>query len=340
MGVDHRDPMVIIPCMAHGSKKVLYAALLGNTGIAITKFVAAAMTQSSAMLAEAIHSCVDTGNQVLLLWGLKQAKRPPDAERPLGYGKEVYFWSFVVAILIFAVGAGVSIYEGIVHLTASPRADAHAGSTSLVVNYVVLVIAMIFEGSAWWIARREFRAAKGDRGYLEAVHVAKDPTMFVVLLEDSAALLGLLAAFVGITLTRWTGSAVFDGAASIVIGLILGGVACWLAWESKSLLIGEAADPEVQKQIRTILSEHAGIKSVNELITLHMGPQSILVNVSVDFADHLTSREVEDAVADFNRNIKKALPEVQRIFIEAETYAAHRLQQRSEDAKPDGGAHD
>lgn len=326
--------------MASGSKKVLYAALLGNTGIAVTKFVAAATTQSSAMLAEAIHSVVDTGNQVLLLWGLKQAKRPPDAERPLGYGKEVYFWSFVVAILIFAVGAGVSIYEGIAHVTAPLEAGPHGGRVNLVVNYAVLVIAMVFEGSAWWIARREFRAAKGARGYLEAVHVAKDPTMFVVLLEDSAALLGLLTAFVGITLTQWTGRAVFDGAASIVIGLILGGVACWLAWESKSLLIGEAADPEVQKQIRTILTEHAGIKSVNELITLHMGPQFVLVNISVDFADHLSSNEVEDAVAHFNRQIKDAFPEVQRVFIEAETYAAHRLQQRVDDCEPDGGVQD
>ena len=204
--------------MASGSKKVIYAALAGNACIAATKFVAAAVTGSSAMLAESIHSVVDTGNQVLLLWGLKRAARPPDEQFPLGYGKEVYFWSFIVAIMIFAVGAGVSVYEGIKHLI-HPNPVERAG-----VSYLVLAMAAVFEGAAWWFAWRAFRAAKGKRGYLEAVHHGKDPTLFVVLFEDTAALLGLLVAFVGILLGQLTGIVYFDGGASVVIGLILASV--------------------------------------------------------------------------------------------------------------------
>ncbi len=308
--------------MATGSKKVIYAALLGNAAIAVAKFVASAITGSSAMLAEAIHSVVDTGNQLLLLWGLKQASRPADEQFPLGHGKEVYFWSFVVAILIFAVGAGVSLYEGVKHLF-EPRAIENAG-----VNYVVLVIAMVFEGAAWWFAWRSFRASKGDRGFIEAIHRGKDPTVFVVLLEDSAALLGLTVALVGLVCVQITGSPYFDGAASVIIALILGTVACWLAWETKGLLIGEAADPEVQRRIRMILSAHAGIRQINELITMHMGPQNILVNLSVDFADDLSSSNVEAVATDLNRQIKEAIPDVRRVFIEAESWTAHSGQKQ------------
>jgi len=317
----------IIPGMASGSRKVIYAALIGNTGIAVTKFIAAAVTGSSAMLAESVHSVVDTGNQILLLWGLKQAHRPPDEHFPLGYGKEVYFWSFVVAILVFAVGAGVSLYEGIKHLV-EPNPVEHA-----TVNYVVILIAMVFEGSAWWFAWRSFRRTKGDRGYLQAIRQGKDPTMFVVLLEDTAALLGLAVALVGVALGHITGNLYFDGAASVIIALILGCVACLLAWESKSLLIGEAADPEVQNTIREIVADQPGIKSVNELITMHMGPHHILVTLSVDFADDLSSQAVEAATTEFNRRIKDALPDVHRVFIEAESWSAHRAQ-KSESREP------
>ncbi|MFQ5491964.1 MAG: cation diffusion facilitator family transporter, partial [Phycisphaerae bacterium] len=247
-------------------------------------------------------------------------------------GKEVYFWSFVVAILIFAIGAGVSLYEGIKHLL-HPSPVQNVG-----VSYIVLLIAMLFEGVAWWFALRGFKAAKGRRGYLEAVRAGKDPTLFVVLFEDSAALLGLLVAFVGIGLGQWTGNPYFDGLASVIIGLILGIVAVLLAWETKGLLIGEAADPEVQGRIQKIVSAHPGIKTVNELITMHMGPESILVNMSVDFADELSSNDVEAAVAEFNRQIKEAVPEVHRVFIETESWIAHRDQQRERHQPGPGGA--
>lgn len=307
--------------MASGSKKVIYAALVGNAGIAVTKFVAATITGSSAMLSEAIHSVVDTGNQVLLLWGIKQSNRPADERFPLGRGKEIYFWSFIVAILIFAVGAGVSIYEGIKHLIHPNPVQ------NPMINYIVLAIAIVFESGAWYFAWREFRVAKGDRGYFESVRAGKDPTMFVVLFEDTAALLGLLVALVGIALGQMTGSPYFDGAASVIIGVILALVAIWLAWETKSLLIGEAADPEVTRKIQSIVDRHPGILRVNELITLHMGPNAIVVNISIDFADELGSIQVESAASDLNREIKKAIPEVRRVFIEAESYSAHRGQQ-------------
>lgn len=306
--------------MATGSKKVIYAALVGNAGIAVTKFIAAGMTRSSAMLAEAIHSVVDTCNQVLLLWGIRQSNKPPDAQYPLGRGKEVYFWSFVVAIMIFAVGAGVSIYEGVVQLI-SPHPIDHA-----MINYIVLSIAIVFESGAWYFAWRGFREAKGAKSYFDAVRHGKDPTLFVVLFEDSAALLGLLVALFGITLGQLTGSPYFDGAASVIIGLILAAVAGWLAWETKSLLIGESADPEVQRKIESIVTDHEGIKRINELITLHMGPNRILVNISVDFEDDLSGQAVESAVSDLNREIKEAFPGVRRVFIEAESWSAHRRQ--------------
>ena len=299
--------------MAASSKKVIYAALAGNTLIAVTKFVAAAVTGSSAMLSEGIHSLVDTGNQALLLHGLKQAKKPPDAQFPFGHGKELYFWSFVVAILIFAVGAGVSIYEGFLHLGhPEPIENPH-------VNYIVLGLAMVFEGAAWLLAWKEFRVYKGGRGYIRAVHEGKDPTMFVVLFEDSAALLGLAVAFVGVLASQLTGILYFDGAASIVIGLILAATAVWLAYETKSLLIGESANPEVVDCIRKIAESSPQIQHVNEILTMHMGPEYILVNLSVEFVDSATADDIENAIAELDRRLKEKMPRVKRVFVEAES---------------------
>ncbi|MBD3162075.1 MAG: cation diffusion facilitator family transporter, partial [Candidatus Latescibacteria bacterium] len=259
--------------MAASSKRVIYAALIGNSLIAVTKFIASAVTGSSAMLTEGIHSLVDTGNQVLLLHGLRRSRRPADAAFPFGHGKEVYFWSFVVAILIFALGSGISLYEGILHVM-------HPGEvTNPLVNYIVLGLAIAFETGAFLVAAREFSHARGDRGVLEAIRHGKDPTLFVVLFEDGAALLGLFAALVGVGLTHYTGDAVFDGIASIVIGVILGATAIWLALETKGLLIGESAEPAVVQGIREILEEREEVLHVNELLTMHLGPRSILVNV-------------------------------------------------------------
>jgi cation diffusion facilitator family transporter len=299
--------------MAASSKKVIYAALIGNTLIAITKFAAAAITHSSAMLSEGIHSLVDTGNQVLLLYGLNRSKKPADEKFPFGHGKELYFWSFVVAILIFAVGAGVSIYEGVRHVMhPEPIKSPH-------VNYIVLTLAMVFEGAAWIYAWRAFKKHKGHRGYLRAIREGKDPSMFVVLFEDSAAMLGLVVAFFGVLLTDLTGLLHFDGLASIVIGLILGATAAWLAYETKSLLIGESANPEVIKCIRDIAGGYPQIEHINKVLTLHMGPDYILVNLSVDFIDTATVEQVEDTIAAIDRRLKEKIPRVKRVFVEAES---------------------
>jgi len=298
--------------MASASKKVIYAALAGNSLIAITKFAAATITGSSAMLSEGIHSVVDTGNQVLLLYGLKQSKQPPDEQYPFGHGKEIYFWSFIVAILIFAVGAGVSIYEGI-HQIGEQRPIENPS-----INYAVLGLAMVFEGAAWYLAFSEFKKVKGNWGFVEAVQRGKDPSMFVVLFEDSAAMLGLILAFFGVLLSQMTGIVMFDGMASIAIGLILAGTAAWLAYETKSLLIGERANVQVIEGIRTIARNHPEVNHVNEILTMHMGPDFILLNLSVDFSDGALAPAIESAIAEMDAEIKRTFPEVKRIFIEAE----------------------
>lgn len=298
--------------MATESRTIILAALVGNAAIAVTKFVAAAITASSAMFAEAIHSVVDTGNQVLLLLGLHRAKRPPSPAFPFGHGKEIYFWSFVVAIMIFAVGAGISIYEGVHHLL-------HPEPLSRpMVNYIVLVVAMIFEAGAWYVAWRGFNEARGDQGYVEAVRRGKDPILFVVLFEDSAAMLGLIVAFIGVLLVDVTGIAWFDGAASIIIGLILAFTAAWLARESMSLLVGESAEPGVVRGIRELVAAAPGVDRVHEVLTLHMGPDYVLVNVAADFADGIPSEQVESSIDRVSRDIRSRFPEVRRVFLEVE----------------------
>ena len=300
--------------MAGESRRVIIAALLGNTLIAVTKFVAAALTGSSAMLSEGIHSLVDTGNQVLMLHGLRQARKPPDARFPFGHGKEIYFWSFVVAILIFALGGGISIYEGIAHLR-HPRVIENP-----LINYAVLGLAVLFEGAAWLFAFRAFRQTKGRWGYIEAVQRAKDPSLFVVLFEDSAALLGLLVALAGVGLSQLTGILYFDGIASVIIGLILVGTAVWLAWETKGLLIGESANEKVVDGIREIVKAYDGVEHVNEVLTMHMGPDYILVNIAVDFRDDVAAGDIERTIAELDARIRERFPKVKRVFIEAEAW--------------------
>ena len=314
--------------MASSSKKVIYAALIGNALIAVTKFAASVVTGSSAMLAEGIHSLVDTGNQGLLLLGLHKAKRPPDEKFPFGHGKEVYFWSFVVAILIFALGSGISLYEGVHHIFHPEPVE------NPMINYVVLSLALIFEGGAWFFAFKEFARAKGKWSYIQAVQRGKDPTIFMVLFEDSAAVLGLVVAFLGIWLGQVTGIVYLDGIATVIIGLILGGTAVWLAYETKGLLIGESANREVVQSIREMARELSGVTHVNEVLTMHMGPEFILVNISVDFLDGVTSEVVEECVAQLDMRIKAEHPLVKRVFVEAEARRASKT--KEEDRKERG----
>jgi cation diffusion facilitator family transporter len=286
---------------ATSSRKVIYAALAGNTLIALTKFGAAAVTGSSAMLSEAIHSVVDTGNQILLLYGLRRAAKPADAIHPFGYGMELYFWTFVVAILIFAVGAGISIYDGVERIRA-PRII-----TDPMINFAVLGIAMVFEAGAWWIAFREFRKTKGSLGYFQAVRRSKDPAVFTVLFEDSAAMLGLIAAFAGLAIGAALDLPVLDGVASVVIGVILAVTAALLAYECKGLLLGEAAQREVTDGITDVIAGEPNILSLNELLTMHLGPEDVLLNLSIDFDHTLSADQVEAAISRMERR-KDAIP--------------------------------
>jgi cation diffusion facilitator family transporter len=299
--------------MAEHANKAVYAALAGNVLIAITKFGGAFYTGSSAMLSEGVHSLVDSGNELLLLYGLRRAKLPADAKFPFGHGKEIYFWSFVVALLVFALGAGVSLYEGVHHLRhPEPMRNP-------LVNYIILGLSMLFEGGSWFVALTEFRKSKGEHGYIDAVRRAKDPTTFTVLFEDSAALLGLVVAFAGVTMSDLTGNTVFDGAASIVIGLILAVTAFWLARETKGLLIGESADPEVVSGIRRLIKEEPDVRQVNEILTMHMGPDFILVNISVHIAPEINRHRTHDVFERITSRIKERYPNVKRVFIESES---------------------
>ena len=303
---------------AHSSKAVVYAALAGNSLIAVTKFVAAGWTGSSAMLSEAVHSVVDTGNQALILHGLRRADRPADERHPFGYGMELYFWTFVVAVLIFAGGAGISFYEGLEKVMhPSEVTDVH-------INYIVLGLAILFEAGAWWIAFRAFNAARGDIGFIEAVRTSKDPVLFTVLFEDTAAMLGLLVALIGISLGEVLEMPVLDGVASLGIALILALTALILAYECKGLLVGEAAAAPVRQGIREIALREEVVGRINELRTMHLGPRDVLVALSVDFRGGLDADRIESAVAAMERSIKSRYPEVRRLFIEAQNWRAHQ----------------
>lgn len=316
---------------SHSSKTVIYAALVANIVIAITKFGAAALTGSSAMLSEAVHSVVDSGNQWLLLMGMKRASRPADDKHPFGYGTELYFWTFVVAILIFGVGAGVSIYEGV-----SKLREPHPISDSYI-NYIVLSVAIVIEAGPCWIAFKAFREQKGDRGYLEAIRASKDPTVFTILFEDSAAMLGLVVAMLGIFLAEKLAIPAFDGGASIVIGLILASTATLLAYECKGLLIGEAASPRIREAITALVEADPRVKQTNEMLTMHLGPEDVLLTLSLDFEDGLPSEDVEKAISELERAIKRSMPQIRRVFIEAQSWYGHKLDRAITRSRPKPG---
>lgn len=305
----------------HGeSPWAIYTALAANLLIAIAKFVAAGISGSSAMLTEGVHSVVDSLNQLLLLYGQHRAGRPPDAQHPFGYGRELYFWSFVVAILIFGLGAGVSVYEGVVHIQSPEPIE------SPLINYIVLAVSFALEGTSCIVALREFQKAKGDTGWWRAVIDSKDPSTFIVLFEDSAALVGLIVAAIGVTLSQWLGDPRIDGMASIVIGIILGAVAMLLARESKALLIGERAEPEVIRTVHDIVARHPAVASVNHVRTLHTAPEKVFVAVSADFHDRVTMGDGETMIEKLEDELRAALPMLSYIYIRPEKAADARIE--------------
>ena len=289
--------------------RTLVIALAANLGIAVSKFVAAAITGSSAMLTEGVHSVVDSTNQLLLMWGRHAAKRPPDKLHPFGYGRELYFWSFVVAVLVFSLGAGVSVYEGILHI-AHPEP-----AVSPIIAYAVLLVAFLLEGWSTVEAYRDFKRSKGTLGWFEAIRRSKDPPAFIVLLENGAAIAGILAAAVGLLLSQLLHDPFFDGAASVVIGVILGFTAALLAYESKALLIGEAADPELVTALHEMVESRKGVTAVGQVLTIHSAPDQITAMLSVDFDDNITARDVEALVWGIETEAAHRFPMVRRLFI-------------------------
>ncbi|WP_165184175.1 cation diffusion facilitator family transporter [Caulobacter soli] len=293
----------------NSSTTVVYAALAGNLAIAATKFVAFALTGSSAMLTEAIHSSVDTGNQGLLLLGLARARKPPSQTHPFGYGMEVYFWAFVVALLIFALGGAFSIYEGVLKILR-PEPIERAW-----INFLVIGLAVLFEGGSFLVAWKEFSVLRKGTPFLRAIRRSKDPSVFAVLLEDGAALAGLAIAALGVA-----GSAIFhipwaDGAASVAIGVLLVAVAIFLANETRSLLTGESASPRIVEAVREMLAADPRIDTVAEVLSMHLGPQEILLGVTLDFHDDLTAGEIEDAADDFATRIREIDARITRVFV-------------------------
>jgi len=300
------------------SKLVVYAAAAGNGLIAITKFIAAAYTGSSAMLSEAVHSVADTGNQILLLYGMHRASQPPDDMHPLGHGRELYFWSFIVALIMFTLGAGVALYEGVQHILHPIPV------TNPAVNYIVLGCAFVFEGASWTIALREFNRTKGRMGYFEAMRRSKDPVGFTVLFEDTAAMLGLVIAFIGTLLAEHLDMPVLDGVASLAIAGVLGLTAVVLARESKGLLIGEPASRAVRDSILAIVNRTEGVDRGHIAFTVHQAPNEIVVAFSLEFDDHMTAPEIEKTFNELEAAIHDAHPEILAIFVKPQTSSEHR----------------
>ena len=300
---------------ASASKTAIVAAILGNVAIAVTKFVAAAFSGSSAMLSEGIHSLVDTGNGGLLLLGLHKGRKPPDSTHPFGHGKELYFWSLIVSITIFALGGGMSLYEGITHLF-------HPQSLSDPFwNYVVLGCAFIFEGTTWLFGWKAFRIVKGNRGVLEAIHKSKDPTSFIVVFEDSGTLLGLVIAFCGVFFGHRMNNPYLDGVASILIGLVLALMSFFLAYESKGLLIGEGVERETLRRIRTLVEADPAVEHVSRLLTMYLGPHEVMLTLEVKFRDELSAVGVRGAVARLQKSVRKEYPDITRIYFASESVA-------------------
>lgn len=295
------------------SKFVIYAALVGDILVAAAKFVAAELSGSSSMLSEALHSVVETGNEVLLLYGYYRSRRRPDQRHPFGYGRELYFWSFVVSLLLFAFGAGASIYQGVRHIAASrPIENAD-------LNYMVLAASFVFEGVSFWVAFKNFRKVKGPLGYLEAARRSKDPPSFMVLFANAAALIGVGVAALGIFAAERLRMPVFDGAASILIGAILGVTGLLLAYESKELLIGERAGQDIIDSILLLARNEPGVEGANGVLTVHLAPDQILAALSLEFDDDLRTPQIEASTVSLEKRIREKHPEVVSLFIKPQS---------------------
>jgi cation diffusion facilitator family transporter len=299
------------------SLNVVYKATIANVAIVTCKFIAAAVTRSSAMLAEAIHSTVDTGNELLMLLGMKRASRPPDELHPFGYGKAVYFWSLMVAVLIFGLGGGFSIFDGISRIMRSEPV------THPIWNYVVLGVSAAFEAYSWAVSRKQLmQGSRPGESVWRVIQRSKDPVVFTVFLEDSAALLGIALAFFGILLSQVTGIPYFDPAASIAIGLVLAGVALVLTRETGGLLVGERASRELVGKIKDVIAGQPEVEAVGDVLTMQLGPEQIFLAADIRFREGQNVRQLEAAIDQLENKIREVDPAIQRIFLEAESVRA------------------
>ncbi|HVT53098.1 MAG TPA: cation diffusion facilitator family transporter [Dongiaceae bacterium] len=329
MIVDSRRRRHMARANEHGSKKAVYAALAGNLTIAVTKCAAAWLTGSAAMLSEGAHSLVDSANEVLLLYGIKRAARPPDLAHPFGHGREAYFWSFIVALLFFLLGAGVSFYEGVEHVL-HPQAIGWFS-----VTYAVLGVSALCEGYSLNVARREFAEQKGKLGYLDAIRYSKDPSVFTVLLEDSAAIAGLAIAFLGILGTQLLGEPRLDGMASIGVSLVLAVMAIFLAYETKSLLMGEPASPRLEAAILQAAAADPAVRAANGVFTVHLGPDQVVVELSLEFEPEARAVEIEDAVERIEVAVVNDYPEVAALFVKPQSAEEWRARHSRIEAESD-----
>lgn len=298
---------------SHEKPVAVYGAMVANFLVAISKFVAAFFTGSSSMLSEGLHSLADTGNQGLLLLGIHRSEKPADDAHPFGYGQELYFWSLVVAIVLFGLGGGMSIYEGIMHILSPEQLQDPKW------NYITLGAATVFEGISFVIGLRALLRTKGAADLWQALHTSKDPAIFVVVFEDSSALAGLALAFLGVYLSHRFGEPRIDGGASILIGLLLASVAIVLAYESKGLLLGESADPRMVMRIRQLVTNDEDVLQARQPLTMHFGPDEVLLNLDVQFRKGLSSNELAAVIDRLEDKIRKMYPEVKRIFMEADS---------------------
>lgn len=297
--------------MAGETKRAVLAAVAANVIIAACKFVAAAFSGSAAMLAEGIHSLVDSGNSALILHGIRRSRRKADAEHPFGYGHELYFWTLLVGILVFAVGGGMSIITGILHILQSTLPEA-AGW-----NYAVLAAAAVFESISWYFGAKAFGAERRGRGILETVRISKDPTSFAVLFEDTAALLGLVFAFFGIFLSTTLNAPWIDGASSVLIGVLLCLVALVMVYESKGLLVGEGVEKKTLEDLRAIIRADPAVQDVDKLLSMYLGPDDVMLAIELRFRPHTTLVEVREAIARLKRDIQSRYPRIRRIFLDS-----------------------
>ncbi|MFC6097598.1 cation diffusion facilitator family transporter [Flavobacterium qiangtangense] len=305
--------------MTGESKLAIYGALGANIGIAVIKFIAAGVTGSSAMVSEGIHSAVDSGNSLLLLLGISRSKRPADAGHPFGHGKEIYFWTLIVAVLVFSLGGGMSLYEGITHLQhPEPLKDPKW-------NYIVLIVSMFFEGASLIYAVKTFNQTKGEFSFWKEVRLSKDPALFAVIYEESAALLGLLLALAGVFLCHYFNNPVYDAAASMLIGLLLIFVAIIMVKESKGLLVGESAHADIVKGVYTLINEEPAVSTLYYPLTMHLAPEEILLAIDVQFKTEMTMDQLFENINHLENRIKEKYPSIKKIYIEAKNLKGKKI---------------